>query len=55
LFFDRGFVCAKGDVFYVPFFDAKERNQRKAQKGVMGCFFGESEAFTEENNAPSPF
>jgi hypothetical protein len=33
--FDRGFASAKGDVFYVPFFGAKERNQRNRQ-GVMG-------------------
>jgi len=30
---NRGFASAKGNVFYVPFFGAKERNQRKALKG----------------------
>jgi hypothetical protein len=32
-FFNRVFITTKDILFYVPFFGAKERNQRKAPKG----------------------
>jgi hypothetical protein len=52
---NRGFFSAKGDSFYVPFFVAKERNQRKAPKGELGAGSAvESEAFDDTPQAPFP-
>ncbi len=46
---DRGNASAKGDVFYVPFFGAKERNQRKALKGIRGGLFHQGQALMKRH------
>ncbi len=58
---DRGFVCAKGGVFYVPFFSEKERNQRKLPKRDQGWLVSSRTSLTKRRKPlplwipPHPF
>jgi len=53
-FVNRGFISAKDDVFYVPFFSEKERNQRKLPKGGSGAAPRSKAELLTRSKAPFP-